>query len=111
MPRDRFVPVAAGCCTFLAHLESVLKTCNLGFILHSGNTWQGCYTPANMAHRGPAGIEEIVAIERIIIVGGGTAGWMADSCIKWLTDITVQQDEAQRDLCSAPDISASSMGG
>ncbi|MCX5723978.1 MAG: sulfite oxidase [Nitrospirae bacterium] len=24
-----------------------------------------------------------------------TPGWMADSCIKWLTDITVQQDEAQ----------------
>ncbi len=24
-----------------------------------------------------------------------TSGWMADSCIKWLTDITVQQDEAQ----------------
>ena len=22
-------------------------------------------------------------------------GWMADSCIKWLTDITVRQDEAQ----------------
>ncbi len=24
-----------------------------------------------------------------------TPGWMADSCIKWLTDITVRQDEAQ----------------
>ncbi len=24
-----------------------------------------------------------------------TPGWMADSCIKWLTDITVSQDEAQ----------------
>ncbi len=24
-----------------------------------------------------------------------TPGWMADSCIKWLTDITVLQDEAQ----------------
>ena len=24
-----------------------------------------------------------------------TPGWMADSCIKWLTDITISQDEAQ----------------
>jgi DMSO/TMAO reductase YedYZ molybdopterin-dependent catalytic subunit len=24
-----------------------------------------------------------------------TPGWMADSCIKWLTDITVRQDEAE----------------
>ena len=30
---------------FLADLVSVLKTCNRGFILHSGNTWRGGRNP------------------------------------------------------------------
>ena len=52
MPRDSIVPLAAGCRKVLAHLESVLKTCNPAFILHSGNTWRAADHPAGYARRG-----------------------------------------------------------